>query len=139
VGAKHDADCFHHTGLLSEKVFVLLDKTKFKVTHNLWPEASKINILPNLHSTWISVPKMADADYITVFDKNESRIYNATTIFDLPYTQQSLLYHHELPEFPPKEMFLAAVRAGNYATWHSLTKPSSSSISLIWTICKRVT
>jgi hypothetical protein len=52
---------------------MLPDKTKIKVTnqmrlkHNLWPEASKINIVPNLHSTLISVPKMADADYIAVF------------------------------------------------------------------------
>jgi hypothetical protein len=38
-----------------------------------------MNIVPNLHSTLISVPKMADADYIAVFDKKEARIYNATT------------------------------------------------------------
>ncbi len=35
--------------------------------------------MPNLHSTLISVPKMADADYIAAFDKKEARIYNATT------------------------------------------------------------
>jgi hypothetical protein len=83
--AKHDADCFHDTGLPSEKVFMLLDKTKIKATnkmqlkHNLWPEAIKINIVPNLHSGLISVPKMADTDYIAVFDKTEAKIYNATT------------------------------------------------------------
>ncbi len=38
-----------------------------------------MNILPNMHSTLISVPKMADADYILVFDKKEASIYNATT------------------------------------------------------------
>jgi hypothetical protein len=112
---------------------------------------------------------MADVDYIAVFDKNEARIYNATTtivsaskvplliaprcqdmglwklgldyevlgqeypeqfiagvdkantIFDLPNTRQSLLYHHTLAGFPPKETFLAAVQAGNYATWPGLT------------------
>jgi hypothetical protein len=64
---------------------MLPDKTKIKATkfmrlkHTLWPEASKINIMPNLHSTLISIPKMADADYIAVFDKTEARIYNATT------------------------------------------------------------
>ncbi len=68
AGAKHDADCFHNTSLLSKKVLMLLDKTKIKATtkmrlkHNLWPKTSKINIVPNLHSTLISVPKMADAD-----------------------------------------------------------------------------
>ncbi len=137
--------------------------------HNLQPKACKMNIIPNLHSTLISVPKMADADYIAVFNKKEARIYNATTtiisasedpilvapccqdtglwkldldyevlcreypeqfivgaykantIFNLPNTQQSPLYHHALAGFPPKETFLAAVRAGNYATWPGLT------------------
>ncbi len=64
---------------------MLPDKTKMKATnnmqlkHNLWSEASKINIVPNLHSMLISVAKMADADYIAVFDKREARIYNART------------------------------------------------------------
>jgi hypothetical protein len=77
-------DCFHDTGLPSKKVFIFLYKMKIKATnkmrpkYNLWLEASKINIMPNLHSMLISVPKMADADYIAVFDKNEARIYNAT-------------------------------------------------------------
>jgi hypothetical protein len=50
---------------------MLPDKTKIKTTnkmwlkHNLHPKASKINIVPNLHSTLIGVPKM-DADYIAV-------------------------------------------------------------------------
>jgi hypothetical protein len=38
-----------------------------------------MNIVPNLHSTLISVPKMADHGYIAVFDKMEARIYNGTT------------------------------------------------------------
>jgi hypothetical protein len=85
AGTKHDADCFHDTGLPSEKVFMLPDKAKIKATNkmqlkqHLWPIASKINIIPNLHSMLISVPKMADADYIAVFDKNEARIFNTTT------------------------------------------------------------
>jgi hypothetical protein len=85
VGAKHNAYCFHNTGLPSEKVFMLPDKTRIKartkmrLTHNLRPEASKMNIVPNLHSMLISVPKMADTDYIAVFDKKEARIYNAMT------------------------------------------------------------
>jgi hypothetical protein len=68
AGAKHDADCFHDTGLPSEKVFMLPDKTRIRATkkmqlkHNLWPKASKMNIVPNLHSTLISIPMMADTD-----------------------------------------------------------------------------
>jgi hypothetical protein len=124
-----------------------------------------MNIVQNLHTTLIRVPKMADANYIAVFNKKEARIYNTMTamvsalkdpilvaprckdtglwklnldyevlgreypdqfiagvdkanaIIDLPNTQQSLLYHHTSVGFSPKETFIAAVRAGNYATW----------------------
>ncbi len=38
-----------------------------------------MNIVPNLHSTLKSVPKMADHGYIAVFDKIEARIYDGTT------------------------------------------------------------
>jgi hypothetical protein len=78
-------DCSHYTGLLSEKVFILPDKTRIRATnkmwlkHNLQPKASKMNIMTNLHSMLISVPKMVDAGYIAVFDKKEARIYDATT------------------------------------------------------------
>jgi hypothetical protein len=44
----------------------------------------------------------------------------ANAIFDLPNTQQSLLYHHVVAGFPPKDTFLDAVWAGNYATWPGL-------------------
>ncbi len=52
---------------------------KMRLKHNLQPKASKKNILPNLHSRLISLPKLADADYIVVFGKKEAGIYNATT------------------------------------------------------------
>jgi hypothetical protein len=85
AGAKYNTDCFHDTGLPSEKVFMLPNKTRIRALKKMWlkynllPKASKVNIVPNLHSTLISIPKMADADYIAVFDKKEARIYNATT------------------------------------------------------------
>ncbi len=47
-------------------------------------------------------------------------VNKANTILDLPNTQQSLLYHHAAAGFPPKDTFLDAVQAGNYATWHGL-------------------
>ncbi len=78
-------DCFHDTGLPSNKVFMLPDKTKKKATktmqlkHKLQAGAGKMNIVPNLHSTLISVPKTADHGYIAVFDKIEARIYDGTT------------------------------------------------------------
>ena len=40
----------------------------------------------------------------------------ANAIFNLPNTQQSLLYHHAAVGFTPKDTFLDAVWAGNYAT-----------------------
>jgi hypothetical protein len=85
AGAEKDVDCFYNTGLLSRKVFMLLDKLKITATkkmqlkHNLWAGASKMNIVLNLHTTLISVPKMAEHGYIAVFDKHEARIYYGTT------------------------------------------------------------
>ena len=64
--------------MLPDKTRIRASK-KMRLKHNLQPKASKMNIMPNLHSTLISVPKMADADYIVVFNKKEARIYNATT------------------------------------------------------------
>ncbi len=84
--AEKDMDYFHDTNLLSNKVFMLPNKTKIKATktmqlkHKLRAGAGKINIIPNLHSTLISVPKMADHGYIAVFDKKEARIYDGTTM-----------------------------------------------------------
>jgi hypothetical protein len=85
AGAEKDMDCFHDTGLPSNKVFMLPDKTKIKamktmqLKHKLRAGAGEMNIVPNFHSTLISVPKMADHRYITVFDKKEARIYDGTT------------------------------------------------------------
>jgi hypothetical protein len=76
---------FPDTGLPSAKVFMLPDKSKIEATkimqlkHNLCARAGKMNIMPNLHLTLISVPKMADYGYVAVFDKTEARVYNGTT------------------------------------------------------------
>jgi hypothetical protein len=35
VGAKHNADCFHDTGLLSEKVFMIPEKTRIRATKKM--------------------------------------------------------------------------------------------------------
>jgi hypothetical protein len=99
AGVEHDVDYFHDTGLPFEKVSVLPDKTKIKATnnmqlkHNLQLEASKMNIVPNLHSMLISVPKMADADYIAVFGKKLARIYDAMTTIVSATKKPSSLHH----------------------------------------------
>ena len=83
--AETDIECFHDTGLPSKKVFMLPDTSKISATkitrlkHNLQAGAGKMNIVPNLHSTLISVPKMAEQGYIAVFDKKEAKIYDGTT------------------------------------------------------------
>jgi hypothetical protein len=57
AGAEKDMDCFHDTGLPSNRVFMLPDKTKIKATkmmqlkHKLRAGAGEMNIVPNLHST----------------------------------------------------------------------------------------
>jgi hypothetical protein len=85
AGAEKDVDCFYDTGLPSRKVFMLPDKSKITATkkmqlkHNLCAGASKMNIVPNLHTMLISVPKMAEHGYIVVLDKHEARIYDGTT------------------------------------------------------------
>jgi hypothetical protein len=84
TGAEKDVDCFHDTGLPSKKVFMLSDTSKIKATkmmqlkQDLHARAGKMNIISNLHSTLISVPKMADPGYIAIFDKTEARIYDGT-------------------------------------------------------------
>jgi hypothetical protein len=50
-----------------------------QLKHKLRAGAGEMNIIPNLHSTLISVPKMADHGYIAVFDEIEARIYDGTT------------------------------------------------------------
>jgi hypothetical protein len=85
AGAEMDMELFHDTGLPSKKIFMLPDKTKIPATkmmclkHNLRTGAGEMNIVPNLHSSLISVPKMAEHGYIAVFDKKEARIYDGTT------------------------------------------------------------
>jgi hypothetical protein len=80
-----DMEFFHDTGLPPKKVFMLPDASIIRATkimrlkHNLREGAGEMNIVPNLHSLLISVPKMADQGYIAVFDKMEARIYDGTT------------------------------------------------------------
>ncbi len=66
-------ECFNNTGQKSNKIFMLPDKQRHKATKRMLLQqplrklAREMNIVPGLHSTLISVPKLADADYTTVF------------------------------------------------------------------------
>jgi hypothetical protein len=47
--------------------------------HKLCPAAREMNIVPGLHLTLVSVPKLADAGYTTVFSKKRAAIYDDHT------------------------------------------------------------
>jgi hypothetical protein len=52
---------------------------KMHLKHKLCPAAREMNIVPGLHSTLVSVPKLADAGYTTVFSKERAVIYDDYT------------------------------------------------------------
>jgi hypothetical protein len=66
---------------------MFLDKRTNKATntkkmclkHKLHPVAREMNIVPGLHLTLVSIPKLADAGYITAFSKKGAAIYNDYT------------------------------------------------------------
>jgi hypothetical protein len=82
---EEDEDAFEDTGELSKKTFMFPDKRTNKVTkkmrlkHKLCPAAREMNIVPGLHSTLVSVPKLADAGYTIVLSKKGAAIYDDHT------------------------------------------------------------
>jgi hypothetical protein len=68
-----------------------------RLKHNLRPKASKMNIMPHLHLTMISMPKMANADYLAVFDKKVARIYDAITTIVLATKDPILVFPQHWP------------------------------------------
>jgi hypothetical protein len=82
---EENEDAFEDTGVLSKKTFMFRDKRTNKATkkmflkHKLPPAAREMNIVPGLHSTLVSVPKLADAGYTTVFSKKGAAIYGDHT------------------------------------------------------------
>ncbi len=110
---EEDEDAFEDTGELSKKTFMFLDKRtnkamkKMRLKHKLCPAAREMNIVPGLHSTLVSVPKLADAGYTTVFSKKGAGIYNdhTTTITAnkppvLEANRCNLTGHWKLPLHP---------------------------------------
>jgi hypothetical protein len=70
---------------------------KMLLKHNLRLAAREMNIVPGLHSTLVSIPKLADAGYTTVFNKNNAAIYDdETTTFKAsnPPIQESECCEH---------------------------------------------
>ncbi len=64
---------------------MLPDKSRVRATHKMLLKhklrdgAWEINIVPGLHSTLVSIPKIVNKDYIIVFDKKMTKTYDATT------------------------------------------------------------
>jgi hypothetical protein len=82
---EEDEDAFEDTGKLSRKTFMFPDKRTNKATkkmllkHKLRLVGSEMNIVPGLHSTLVSVPKLADVGYTTVFTKTGAATYDDHT------------------------------------------------------------
>jgi hypothetical protein len=74
-----------NTGQPSRKTFMFPDGRTGKATkkmllkHNLRVAAREMNIVPGLHLALVSIPKLADAGYTTVFNKNGAAIYDDYT------------------------------------------------------------
>jgi hypothetical protein len=75
---------------------MLPDKSRVRATHKMLLKhklrdgARKMNIVPGLHSTLVSIPKIVDKDYIVVFDKNSAKTYDATTTTIMATTEPIL-------------------------------------------------
>ena len=52
---------------------------KMHLKDNIRQEAREMNIIPGLHAPLVSVPKLADAGYITVFEKHIANVYDKAT------------------------------------------------------------
>jgi hypothetical protein len=63
---EEDEDAFEDTGEPSKKMFMFPDKCtnkapkKMRLKHKLHPTAREMNTVPGLHSTLVSVPKLAN-------------------------------------------------------------------------------
>jgi hypothetical protein len=81
---EEDKEALEDTGMTSSKTFMFPDKQTRKATktvllkHKLCPTAREMNIVPGPHSTLVSVPKLAEAGYTTIFEHDKATIYDAT-------------------------------------------------------------
>ena len=79
---------------------MLPDKSRVRATHKMLLKhkirdgAREMNIVPGLHSTLVSVPKMVDEDYIVVFVKSQLK---------LTMIQQQQYQHQKSPSSRPPD------------------------------------
>ncbi len=71
--------------MASTKIFMFSDRRtapatkKMMLKHNLRESAREMNIVPGMHTSLVSIPKLAEAGYTTVFRKTQAEIYNDHT------------------------------------------------------------
>jgi hypothetical protein len=97
---------------------------KLDMGNGLRSLADTADFIPTLKTTLISNSKLADAGYITVFDKDEVNVYNSTTTKIVPTMQAVLTGWRDkitgLWQFPLKE------KVENQATDTKLMTPNES-------------
>ena len=82
VAAVADIKDLVPTGKQSNKVFIIPNSEAmpatemYKLGYELRDPATEMNVVPGVHSSLISACKFADADYITVLEKNGLKIYD---------------------------------------------------------------
>jgi hypothetical protein len=80
VAPEEDKEALEETGMTSSKKIMFLDKQTRRATktmllkHKLCPTAREMNIVPGLHSTLISVPKLADTGYTSILEHDKATI-----------------------------------------------------------------
>ena len=171
-------------GKLNKEVY-LPDNTTLQATYRtelplnqLSTRARQADIIPGLKTPLISVNKMAEEGYTTIFHPGEEgvtvhktgTVTIATTeppvlqgckrkgaklwtvsaddeaekeqvsnVYDIPSINQTVRYLHAAAGFPTEDMWIKAIKAGNYNTWPTITPTIVRRISQNPTKLKRDT
>ena len=102
VTNEQDAKVMQDTNKMTNKTFLMPNNTKAQATDVKklrWPPmstATEMNVGPGLHTTLVSVPKMADANYVTVFDRTKARVYDGTKV-KLQVKEKTILEGYRCP------------------------------------------
>ena len=80
-----DSEPFITTSRKSDKIFQYAGGTiaaanKKKLTFKVQEGSKDVHMIPGIHNNLFSTNQFAKAKYITIFDKEEVNIYNATNI-----------------------------------------------------------
>jgi hypothetical protein len=114
--------------MLSDK-FKIWATCKMLLKNKLWEGTREMNVVPGLHSTLISIPKFANADYITVFDKNKANIYGAKTTTITSLANPVII----APRCTTTELWKLDLEAGTKATQNKIIiQPANKTANAIF-------